>query len=38
VATVGGEQERRRILLLENLRRYIAGDPLLNVVDPAKGY
>ena len=25
-------------LFLENLRRYRAGDPLLNVVDPARGY
>ena len=38
VAGVGGERERHRILLLENVRRYVAGDPLLNVVDPAKGY
>jgi phosphoglycerate dehydrogenase-like enzyme len=38
VAGVGGERERHRVLLLENLRRFIAGDRLLNVVDPAKGY
>lgn len=38
VAGSGGERERHRVLLLENLRRYVAGDPLLNVVDPAKGY
>jgi phosphoglycerate dehydrogenase-like enzyme len=34
----GGELERHGVLLLENLRRYIAGDHLLNVVDPQKGY
>ncbi len=38
VAGVGGEFERHRALLVENLRRYIAGDHLLNVVDPKKGY
>ncbi len=38
VAGFGGERERHQILLLENLRRYVAGDPLLNIVDPAKGY
>jgi len=38
VAGFGGERERHQILLLENLRRYVAGDALLNVVDPAKGY
>jgi D-2-hydroxyacid dehydrogenase (NADP+) len=25
-------------LVVENLRRYVAGEPLLNVVDPLKGY
>ncbi len=38
VAGSGGERERHAVLLRENLRRYIAGDRLLNVVDPAKGY
>jgi len=38
VAGFGGERERHQVLLLENLRRYVAGEPLLNVVDPAKGY
>lgn len=38
VAGVGGEPERNRALLIENLRRYAAGDRLLNVVDPQKGY
>lgn len=38
VAGNGGELERDAVLLRENLRRYIAGDKLLNVVDPEKGY
>ena len=38
VAGRGGERERHGVLLIENLRRYIAGEKLLNVVDPAKGY
>ena len=38
VAGYGGERERHLTLLRENLRRYSAGDPLLNVVDPQKGY
>jgi phosphoglycerate dehydrogenase-like enzyme len=38
VAGSGGERERHAVLLLENLRRYAAGEPLLNVVDPARGY
>lgn len=38
VAGTGAERDRHRILLIENLRRYIAGDRLLNVVDPEKGY
>ena len=38
VAGSGGERERHAVLLGENLRRYIAGDRLLNIVDPAKGY
>lgn len=38
VAGTGGERERHQILLLENLRRYVAGDSLLNVVDPVRGY
>jgi len=31
-------QERRMALLKENLRRFGAGEPLLNVVDKQKGY
>ena len=38
VAGYGGERQRHMTLLRENLRRYVAGDPLLNVVDPKKGY
>ena len=38
VAGYGGERERHMTLLRENLRRYAAGSPLLNVVDPKKGY
>jgi phosphoglycerate dehydrogenase-like enzyme len=38
VAGRGGERERHTVLLIENLQRYIAGDRLLNVVDPKKGY
>ncbi|HVF36155.1 MAG TPA: D-2-hydroxyacid dehydrogenase [Candidatus Saccharimonadia bacterium] len=30
--------ERDDILIAENLRRYVAGEPLLNVVDIARGY
>ena len=31
--------QRRRIeLIKENIRRFAAGEPLLNVVDKAKGY
>ena len=38
VAGAGGELERHAVLLRENLRRYLAGGHLLNVVDPKKGY
>jgi phosphoglycerate dehydrogenase-like enzyme len=30
--------ERATQLVTENLRRYVAGEPLLNVVDPVRGY
>lgn len=30
--------DRLYLLVAENLRRYIAGDPLLSVVDPERGY
>lgn len=38
IAARGGERERHLLLLRENLRRYAAGDALLNVVDPGRGY
>lgn len=38
VAGRGGETERHSVLLIENLKRYVSGDRLLNVVDPKKGY
>ena len=31
-------EDRAAALFLENLRRYVAGAPLLNVVDRARGY
>jgi len=30
--------ERLWIVMRENLRRYVAGEPMLSVVDPARGY
>ncbi|MDX1394952.1 MAG: D-2-hydroxyacid dehydrogenase [Gemmatimonadota bacterium] len=33
-----GHMERMYLLFEENLRRFAAGDPLLSVVDPARGY
>lgn len=38
VAGRGDERVRHALLLVENLRRYAAGEALLNVVDPEKGY
>ncbi len=38
IAWYGNNRERQPALMLENIRRFIAGEPLLNVVDPAKGY
>lgn len=32
------QAERSEVLLVENLRRYVAGEPLLNVVDIRRGY
>lgn len=37
-ASKGADQHRHYTLLRENLRRFVAGAPLLNVVDPAAGY
>jgi phosphoglycerate dehydrogenase-like enzyme len=33
-----GYQERAGQIFLENLRRYLAGEPMMNVVDKAEGY
>jgi phosphoglycerate dehydrogenase-like enzyme len=38
IAWYGNNRERRLALVRENIRRFIAGDPLLNVVDPERGY
>jgi phosphoglycerate dehydrogenase-like enzyme/glyoxylase-like metal-dependent hydrolase (beta-lactamase superfamily II) len=32
------DRERRWLLFRENLRRFVAGEPLLSVVDPERGY
>ena len=38
VSSGGGDRLRQRLMTLENMRRYLAGDRLLNVVDPERGY
>ncbi len=39
VSSAGGDSSRRtRIIAIENLRRYVEGEPLLNEVDMSKGY
>lgn len=38
VSSRGGDRARQTMLMKENLERYFAGDALLNVVDPSKGY
>ncbi len=38
IAWYGNDRERQIALARENIRRFIAGDALLNVVDPGKGY
>ena len=38
IAGRAGETERHATLLKENLARFVAGDALYNVVDPARGY
>ena len=38
VAGRGADRERRDTLTKENIRRFIAGDKLFNVVDPERGY
>jgi len=31
-------QERRTALYCENIRRFVAGEPMINVVDKRAGY
>lgn len=38
VSARGGDRQRHGLLVTDNIRRYIAGEALLNVVDPKKGY
>ncbi len=39
VSAAGGDSpQRTMVIAVENLRRYVAGEPLLNVVDMDKGY
>jgi len=38
VSSRGFDREALRIVIVENLRRYVAGEALLNEVDPARGY
>jgi phosphoglycerate dehydrogenase-like enzyme len=39
VAAISPEiDKRRKALIVENVRRFCAGEPLLNVVDNEKGY
>lgn len=38
VAGSGGSRRWHAMLLRENIRRFLAGEALLNVVDPARGY
>lgn len=38
IAWYGNNRERQLALARENIRRFIAGDALLNVVDPQRGY
>jgi phosphoglycerate dehydrogenase-like enzyme len=38
MSTALDENERLVDLFCENLRRYLAGQPLRNVFDPARGY
>ena len=38
VAGAGGSRRWHAMLVTENIRRYLAGEALLNEVDPARGY
>ncbi len=38
IAWAGADRARMNTLIRENIRRYVAGEALINVVDPALGY
>jgi phosphoglycerate dehydrogenase-like enzyme len=38
ISSFGNDRERQYAIARENIRRFIAGDALLNVVDPKRGY
>jgi phosphoglycerate dehydrogenase-like enzyme len=38
ISSTGADRRFHRMLLRENIRRYLAGEALLNVVDPERGY
>ena len=38
VSSAGADRGYHRMLMRENIRRYLAGEALLTVVDPDKGY
>ena len=38
VSWAGADRRLHNMLVRENIRRYLAGEALLNVVDPERGY
>jgi phosphoglycerate dehydrogenase-like enzyme len=38
ISSFGNDRDRQYAIARENIRRFIAGDALLNVVDPKRGY
>jgi phosphoglycerate dehydrogenase-like enzyme len=38
ISSYGNDRERQYAIARENIRRFISGDALLNVVDPERGY
>ncbi len=38
ISWAGSDRRYVEMLVFENIRRYLAGEPLLNVVDPEQGY
>ena len=38
ISWAGHDVRLRNMLMQENIRRYLAGEALLNVVDPDRGY